>query len=305
MYAGFFILEKYEEELFLKWNRYHFFGYQDLLHETELLKEKYQEHILHVEEIGKSYDDRKILLFSIGAGEKKILMTAGVHGRETVNTIVCMRMIENYCKKLTEGNEILKKYTIHIIPLLNPDGYMIAQKGFHVLNNEVLRKQAAKISKEKHIPYALWKFNGKGADINRDFPSKTWQPKREGDYPGKQIETKAFMKAATMLDTDMYIDLHSRGNEIYYYRKEMSKEYNLNQLEIAKKMSQVTKYTLVNPFLEIANGDSGGNTVHYYSEHKKKPAFTIETIPENEGFPLNMQWQQEVYERIKDLYTVL
>ena len=305
MYAGFFILEKYEKELFLKWNQYHLFGYQELLHETDVLKEKYKEHILQVEEIGKSYDDRKILLFSIGTGEKKILITAGVHGRETINTIVCMRMIENYCNKIEEKDENLKKYRFHIVPLLNPDGYMIAQKGFHVLNNEVLRKQAIKVSKEKQIPYALWKFNGSGADINRDFPSKTWRPKKEGDYPGKQIETKAFMKIVNMLDTDMYIDLHSRGNEIYYYRREMSKEYNMKQLNIAKKISEITKYTLVNPFLEIATGDSGGNTVHYYSEHKKKPAFTVETIPEEETFPLSLQWQQEVYERIKNIYTVL
>lgn len=182
---------------------------------------------------------------------------------------------------------------------------MIAQRGFHVIKNEVLQKQAAKISRENHIPYALWKLNGKGADINRDFPSKTWHPKKEGDYPGKQIETKAFMKAVNMLDTDIYIDLHSRGNEIYYYRKEMSKEYNEKQLEIAKKISEVTKYTLVNPALEIADGDSGGNTVHYYSEHKKKPAFTIETIPEEETFPLDLQWQQDIYERLENLYTVL
>lgn len=300
------MLEKYKkEEISSKWRKYQIFSYQDLLHETDRLKETYPKPILQIEEIGKSYDDRKILLFSIGTGEKKILITAGVHGRETVNTIVCMRLIENYCKELVEENEVLKKYTFHIIPLLNPDGYMIAQKGFHIIKNEVLQKQAVKISKEKHVPYALWKFNGKGADINRDFPSKTWRPQKEGDYPGKQIETKAFMKVVNILDTDMYIDLHSRGNEIYYYRKEMSKEYNKKQLEIAKKISEVTKYTLVKPVLEIADGDSGGNTVHYYSEHKKKPAFTIETIPEEETFPLNLQWQQDIYERLEKLYTAL
>lgn len=115
------MLEKYEkEEMMLKWNQYHFFGYQDLLHETDKLKETYPKDILQIEEIGKSYDDRKILLFSIGTGAKKILMTAGVHGREIVNTIVCMRIIENYCKELVKENEILKNYTFHIIPLLNP-----------------------------------------------------------------------------------------------------------------------------------------------------------------------------------------
>ncbi len=300
------MLEKVgKEEISSRWRKYLFFGYLDLLHETDRLRRAYAEDILQIEEIGKSYDDRKILLFSIGTGEKKILITAGVHGRESVNTIVCMRLVENFCKELVKGNESVKGYTFYIIPLLNPDGYMIAQKGFHSIKSEVLRKEAMKISKEKHIPYALWKLNGKGADINRDFPSKTWCPKKEGDYPGKQIETKAFMKAVNMLDTDMYIDLHSRGNEIYYYRKEMTEEYNSRQLEIAKKISEVTKYTLVNPSLEIADGDSGGNTVHYYSEHKKKPAFTIETIPEKETFPLNLQWQQDIYERLEKLYTVL
>ena len=305
MYVGFFMLEEYETTLALKWNQIHFFGYSDLLKEAEALKETYQETVLKVEEIGKSYDDRKILLFSIGSGKKKILITAGVHGRETVNTIVCMRMIESCCKKIKEKEKSLEQYTFHIIPLLNPDGYMIAQKGFHALQNEALRKQAVRISKEKHIPYALWKWNGRGADINRDFPSKTWRSQKDGDYPGRQIETKAFMKAVNMLDTDLYLDLHSRGNEIYYYRKEMNKEYNIRQMDMANKMAELTGYTLVNPFFEIADGDSGGNTVHYYSEHKKKPAFTIETVPEEENFPLDLKWQQEVYEKIKNIYTVL
>jgi len=44
---------------------------------------------------------------------------------------------------------------------------------------------------------------------------------------------------------------------------------------------------------------SGGNTVHYFSEHFYKPAITIETVDENANFPLYYNYRKSTYEEIK------
>ena len=64
-------------------------------------------------------------------------------------------------------------------------------------------------------------------------------------------------------------------------------------------MKEVTGYTIVSPEHEIDVGDSGGNTVHYYSEHFFKPAITIETVEEEASFPLDVKYRQSTYDELK------
>ena len=99
----------------------------------------------------------------------------------------------------------------------------------------------------------------------------------------------------------IYLDIHSRGENIYYYRSSMSEEYNAKQYIIAKQLSKIMEYRISEPSEEINSGDSGGNTVHYYSEHTNGYAITIETIPENEQFPLKSENVEKVYDQIKDV----
>ena len=178
-----------------------------------------------------------------------------------------------------------------MVPLLNPDGYMIALNGFHVIDNA---KQLC-MAKETEIPYQEWKYNQCGIDLNRNFPSITWKSKFIGDEAGSELETKALMKVMMEVRTEAYIDYHSRGEEIYYHRSHMSEVYNKRQLELAKKLALVTGYKLVLPEREIDVGDTGGNTVHFYSEQIKMPAFTIETVPDQAQFPLSLQFQRTVF----------
>ena len=66
----------------------------------------------------------------------------------------------------------------------------------------------------------------------------------------------------------------------------MPESYNDKQLEIASRFKEITNYELVLPELEVETDDSGGNTVHYYSERFNKPALTIETVEDEATFPL-------------------
>lgn len=338
------------------------YRYDDFLRDTEYLAKTYPS-MLQVYEIGKSHDGRSILMFKLGTGAIPVIITAGVHGRETINPMVVMRIMESYLE-LTEfkepivldfffptrllptdfttksvyselfynieggfpffgdepepipleseeeipasnakGEEIpieynlyrfLETFTFYIIPMLNPDGYEIALGGFDTIRDSELRQRAI----ASGIPAKEWKANARGVDLNRNFPSITWRPKFPGDQPGSENETKALMEIFAEIPAIGYLDLHSRGKAIYYNKNTMPKDYNDRQKYIASRLARVTGYELMPPELEIEENDSGGNTVHYFSEYYQRPAITIETVEDSATFPLDTKYQMPTFEEI-------
>lgn len=299
--------------------------YNKLISDAKKLVEQYEE-ILQYVTIGKSHDNRDIILLKLGIGQKYMICCGGVHGRETVNPIVLMRIIEYYAdlyvnhrqkkenllKKLNNptqlsGNEyeqmlygtciyeLLQTYTILFVPLLNPDGYMITLEGFDAISDQKLKQKCLSLQ----IPSSEWKYNARGIDINRNFPSRLWKPKFENDRAASENETKALIFLFHEFKSKGFLDFHSRGKSIYYYRSMLSDSYNAKQLEIATRIKKITNYELVSPVGEIDSGDSGGNTVHYFSERFRKPALTIETVEEEAKFPLDSKYRSSTFDELK------
>jgi len=302
-----------------------FYSYDRLITDAKKLAIQY-ENILQCVTIGKSHDNRDIVLLKLGVGQKYLFCCAGVHARETINPIVMMRIVEYYAdlyvnhkqqkinlrKQLNDPTqnigseyeqmlygaciyELLQTFTILFVPLLNPDGYMISIMGFDIIRNQQLRNKclALQISKDE------WKLNARAVDINRNFPSQLWKPKHEKDYAASENETKALIFLFHEYKSSGFLDFHSRGKSIYYYRSLMTANYNKKQYEIASRFKEITNYELVPPENEIDAGDTGGNTVHYYSEHFHKPALTIETVDEDATFPLDEQYRSSTFEESK------
>lgn len=275
--------------------------YEDFIRDSKELEEKYYP-LLKKEVIGLSYDNRDIVMLKVGMGKKNIFCVGSVHGRESINLIVLMKIIETYLEGYINHNSIkyfqiyqlLQTFSIYFIPLLNPDGYMISLKGFGIIKNEKLKIY----NRSLKIPYYEWKYNGRGVDLNRNFPSVTWRAKNEKDYSGSENETKALITVLKQIPSIGFIDYHSRGKSIYYYRKAMLSDYNSKQKEIAMELSKLTRYQLVPENDEIESNDSGGNTVHFYSEYIGGPAITIETVSEEQEFPLNIINQIETFSEI-------
>lgn len=301
------------------------YTYDKLVNDSKELEKQYGD-ILKCVTIGKSHDNRDILLLKLGLGQNHMICSAGVHGRESINPVVLVKIAQYYAMlyrsheesfKKSKSHEISKLYksrkkygqilfrrcvyellntfTILFIPLLNPDGYMIALEGFDIIKDTYLKK----ICSKDNLPYKSWKFNGRGIDINRNFPSKLWMKKNDLDEAASENETIALIDVFNQYKPLGYLDFHSRGESIYFYRSTMSVEYNKMQLDIANKLVDIIDYDLMEPEDEIDIGDSGGNTVHYFSEHFNKSAFTIETVEEDADFPLNPDYRQKVFDEIK------
>ncbi len=276
--------------------------YYDLTRDLNDFANKYK-NIAKLAIIGSSHDNRLIPMLRIGTGDKAVLFTAGVHARETINTIVLMKIIEDILIAYTNCNtlwgynleKLLKEVSLYFIPLLNPDGYMVSLMGFSKIRNYEYQTQA----KNLNIPYQYWKYNARGIDINRNFPAKSFKVKFENDTPASENETQALINVFHSMPIIGYIDFHSRGKEIFYHRAAMPKEYNDRQLELAEKLSEITGYTLSKPEEEIGEGDSGGNTVQYFSETFAQPALTVETVFDEAKFVLPLYNQDETYSEIK------
>lgn len=302
-----------------------YYSYNKYIADAKSLAKQY-EAILQYVTIGKSHDNRDIVLLKLGVGKQYMICCSGVHARENVNPIVILRIIEYYAdlyvnhkqqkfdlkSKLNQENlhlkeeyelmlygaciyELLQTFTILFVPLLNPDGYMISLDGYDAIQDQTLQQ----ICMNREIPSKEWKFNARGVDINRNFPSKLWRPKNGSEQAASENETKALISLFHEYPTKGFLDFHSRGKQIYYYRSMLPERYNKLQLEIANRLKKITNYELIPPEDEIESGDTGGNTVHYYSEYFFKPALTIETVEEEAEFPLDYRFRFSTFEELK------
>jgi Predicted carboxypeptidase len=285
-----------------------YYTYQEIIKEIKRIYEKYQD-IISYHSIGTSHDNREIPMLMLGTGTNHLVCSAGVHGRESVNPVVLLKMIEDYCISYTtcgmwnskiDLKSLLEKYTICFIPLLNPDGYSIALEGFDVICDLVLRKK----NKEMNLPAEEWKLNGRGIDINRNFPSVSYVPINENDSAGSENETKALIHVFQTYKVGAYLDFHSRGKIIYYFRMAMGAIYNQQSYAIANELQMSCKYTLGVVQEEFLTTNSGGNTVHYFSENFNLPAITVETVEDEAVFPMDLGYQATTYEEIADLPLV-
>ncbi len=280
------------------------YSYEEICLSLRTLADCYGEFSL-CRRAGESQDGRPVFLYRLGFGRKSLVVSAGIHGREGVNPVLLLRMIEDYSqafrfRRKISGRDVsglLKAYSILFIPLVNPDGYEIARSGFSAVANPFYRRMA----REQQISHEEWKYNARCVDINRNFPCRSYVQRRLWEYPGSEPETQTMMRVFRDYDTIGYLDFHSRGKVLYYYRGAMSRTYNQRCRRYARKLQALCGYSLGRPGHELAYGKQGGNSVQYYSERTGNPAITVETLSESASFPPEIWGQEEAYREVRAL----
>lgn len=275
--------------------------YETLFLRVNELEKQYPECVI-VRVVGQSHDDRLIPMIRIGTGSESVICTAGIHGRESVNPVLLLQIAEAYCKAYRYKEfveeypvyDLLNRYSICFIPLVNPDGYEIALNGFEAIHNPMLRQMC----RMKEIPAVQWKYNARAVDLNRNFPSKTYKQQQFYEYPASENETRAVMRVFQEYPSLAYVDFHSRGKIIYYYRQMMSRKYNRISYRLAKYLQKLSSYELAGKDEELSTSQSGGHSVHFYSEYTGNPALTIETVADGAPFPLGTEYLEETFSEI-------
>lgn len=105
--------------------------------DTQYLLNKYS--FLKSEVIGTSTMGKPIYSLIIGSGARHILYFASIHANEWIVSLVLMKFVEDFCIAYSTGGKIAWKFaidmfnnaTIHIVPMLNPDGVDLVTNNFN------------------------------------------------------------------------------------------------------------------------------------------------------------------------------
>lgn len=81
--------------------------------------------------IGTTRFGEPIRHYTYGKGQEHVILTAGTHSVELITNIFLIRFMENLSNKSIHIDE--KKYTIHFIPIVNPEGTIIVTSAIRTL----------------------------------------------------------------------------------------------------------------------------------------------------------------------------
>ncbi|ADL12999.1 M14 family metallopeptidase [Acetohalobium arabaticum] len=260
------------------------YNYSQMRKQMNQLEDKYES--IKVSTIGKSLAKRNLYLLTLGSGKKKIGVIGGVHGREGITSLLTLKLAEDYAKHLKQSQEIegynleelLDKVTFCFIPMLNPDGIEIATHG---IKNEVKDRNFYLKANEGSSGFKRWKANGRGVDLNKQFPADWNQVKSKnsphfksykGPKPESEPESQALADLTRSKKFEAVVAFHNSGNIIYWYYNQKGEEYN-RDYKLGKLLSKETGYKLVAP--EESSTAAAGYKDWFIKEFKL-PGFTIE-----------------------------
>lgn len=149
-------------------NRY----YSGLISEINFIVEKYQN--VSVTGLCNSILGLNIPIITIGDGSQKIVYLGGQDGYDKLSPYILVRYIKDICSLYQENGAvfgfsaeyILKKYTIVVIPILNPDGLNYCD--FGLLENNPLKERVLKLNGGSQ-DFSHWRGNARGIDLRNNY----------------------------------------------------------------------------------------------------------------------------------------
>ena len=136
--------------------------------------------------IGYSVLGKPIYVITIGFGPKDVFYSASYHANEWITSPVLMKFIEDVSDAYVFDSNLLgfsirnllSKVTIHLCPMVNPDGVDLVTGALPADSSSYLAVK--KIAYQyATIPFpAGWKANINGVDLNLQFPARLGKSKR-------------------------------------------------------------------------------------------------------------------------------
>ncbi|UII55639.1 M14 family metallocarboxypeptidase [Cytobacillus spongiae] len=294
-YRDYFIVELAGRRAYVKKsdvNRYvgdfvnprHTYTYEQMIKDLKDIRLWYAD-MTEIQIIGNSVDGRNLYALKLGRGKEEIFINGSHHAREHLTTNVVMEMIDAYAyaylrNQTLDGynvREILDKTSIWFVPMVNPDGVTLVQKGYKSAKNPSYVLKLNGNSKD----FSSWKANIRGVDLNRQYPAD-WEniccdPGKPGpqNYKGKrplsEPEAKALVDFTLKHQFKSATAYHSSG-EILYWHFNQSYSNSIRDKAIANKIKEKTGYALV----PAVRNPSGGGYTDWFIQELKKPGFTPE-----------------------------
>ncbi len=210
--------------------------------------------------IGKSVEGRNLFAIKLGNGTRRIFFHGTHHGMEWLTAKLLMQFATEIADENYDARILLKKCTLYLVPMVNPDGVEIAVSG------------------------KPWQANARGVDLNHNYDalwhrSKLAEVKNgitgpgptrfSGPFPESEPETQAMVNFTRQNSFDLSLAFHSQGEVIYWDFCGYAPKESLAYLD---------RFEAVSPYLrDIPEGAASfGGYKDWFIQTFKKPGFTIE-----------------------------
>ena len=186
--------------------------------------------------LGESILRRGIPHLSLGSGDRHVLYVGAHHGMEGITSTVLLHFLTELCEWQARGTvreglsptPYFSLHTLHIVPMLNPDGVDYHLHG--VGENNPIADRAISMNGGSRN-FTRWQANARGVDLNHNYDADfllyrhlaaregidAGAPTRfAGEFPESEPETAAlcnFIRYQRGLCG--VITLHTQGEEIF------------------------------------------------------------------------------------------
>ena len=263
------------------------FDYSTLMERIRRLADAYS--FVTLSYIGTSILDRAIPILHFGGGNRRVLYVGAHHGMEWITSLILTQFCEELCKVINSNEriygiypcELLKGYTLSILPMLNPDG---VEYQIHGVNEDNPLLDRLLEMNGGSSDFSAWQANARGVDLNHNYDAgfdeykklereKGIQKGAPTRYSGECAESEPEVAALCNLIRFSapwrgVMTLHTQGEEIF---APLCKEKPKSEVT-ARRLSELTGYRLCR-----AKGLAAyGGLSDWCAEKLSIPAFTME-----------------------------
>ncbi len=276
------------------------------------LKKRFPEY-LAVSSLGTSTAGRDIPLLLLGNPEapRRVWVDVSMHAREHMCTQIVMNQIElllnNYETGVFEGKRLrdtLSNVCLYIVPMGNPDGVELCQRGLSSVKDKALREYLRTINMGSD-DFSRWKANIRGVDLVSNFDAK-WAEKEtvadspapygyKGTHPLSEVESRLCAELIASVGFNMTISYHAVGGELYWWFGQEGARQDRDFL-IVMDFADLTGYSLISK--ERSLTDSAG-LKDWAIQTFHTPGITVELGPVTSIAPIQIGDFLQIWERNK------
>ena len=271
------------------------FGYEDLLHETELFcKNGIETGVVGVSELGQ-----RIPYVFVGKKNGNYMIVQGaIHAREHLTAL----LVVDLAKFLVKNRDLRLDGGIYFIPMVNPDGVCLCQKGAGFVTKKAIKSNLLKINGGSD--FSLWKANIDGVDLNVNFDARWGEGEQNefykssqnyiGKHPLSARESKALANFTTKIKPCVTLSYHLKGEEIYW-EFDQTGHRRFRDLRYAQAIARYTGYKVV------GQGQSVAGYKDWCVQQFHIPSYTIEVGNDSYPHPFPYAQFMEIYRQNEDL----
>lgn len=271
---------------------------------AEALTEVYP--FLRFHYLGNSILGRGIPLLSLGNGTREVLYVGTHHGMEWITSLILTRFLKDLCEAISNQSTpyrlslelLFQTHTLHIVPMLNPDG---VEYQLHGIESDNPLLERLKTMHPNGTDFSDWQANARGVDLNHNYNAGFAEYKKlevkngitggcatrfSGEAPESEPETSSLCNLIRFhKGLRGVLTLHTQGEEIFYQSGGKAPK---NACAIARKLSALTGYRL-----SQAEGTAAfGGLTDWCIRELELPSFTLECgsgknpLPTSQLYPI-------------------